>query len=115
MKVEFVFDNKGNKFNIKEIEDYLQGKLDLSVITRRPRGEERLYPQVESVTQMSKWLVILVDFPGLEGHGRTWEDRSEDWWEVIAGFIVEKYDVVFKNFEVHGKGTSLIFKERTQS
>jgi len=114
MKVEFVFDNKGNRFDIKEVHGYLQTRLDSIEMLRR-REKERMIPKVESITQMSRWLVILIDFPTLTSHARTSEDRSEDWWEVIAGFTVEKYDVVFKNFEVHGEGTSLIFKERTQS
>lgn len=111
MKVEFVFDNKGNKFDIRELQDYLQSKLDSIIMLRKHRGKKML-PKVQSVTQMSKWLVILIDFPTLKTHRRTWDDRSEDWWEVIAGFVIVKYDVVFKNFEVHGEGESLIFKDK---
>lgn len=110
MKVEFVFDNKGNKFDVAEIQEYLQKRLNpITMLTGGTKGA-RFFATVESVTQMSKWLVILIDFPTLKTHGRTWKDRTEDWWEIIAGFVVEKYDVVFKNFEVHGEGTSLLFK-----
>lgn len=104
MKVEFIFDNKRNKFNPKEIEKFVNERLKILPF----KGK------VESVTVMSKWLVILIDFE-LNSHARLpfmWGfGNEEQWWEALAGYVVMNYDVIFMHWEVHGETRSLIFKK----
>ncbi|MGC8998970.1 MAG: hypothetical protein ACP5JW_06220 [Candidatus Bathyarchaeia archaeon] len=63
----------------------------------------------ESVTQMSKWLVVLVDFPELKVHPRTYHEPVELWLEVLAGYIALQFDVCFLHWEIHGETRSLIY------
>lgn len=107
MKVEFIFHNKGNRFDAKEIKDYLETLI---------KGPKRVQPfpaEIVSITNMSKWLVILIDFPTLTKHERTIIPgrREEDWWETLAGYLVLQYDVVFLHWEVHEETRSLIYKQ----
>lgn len=107
MKVEFIFDNKGHKFNVREIQDYIGG------LVSPPKAVQPFPAEVLSATNMSKWLVILIDFPTLKKHERKIIPgrREEDWWETIAGYVVLRYDLVFLHWEVHGETRSLIFKK----
>ncbi|MGC8999329.1 MAG: hypothetical protein ACP5JW_08115 [Candidatus Bathyarchaeia archaeon] len=77
MKVEFIFRPKGLKLNVAEVQAYVNQKL----------AEFPFRGLCESVTQMSKWLVVLVDFPNLKAHPRIYHEPVELWWEVLAGYI----------------------------
>jgi len=99
MKVEFIFHPKGQKLNVAEIQAYVNQKL-----TELPfKGN------CESVTQMSKWLAILIDFPELKAHPRSYHNPVELWWEVLAGYIALQFDIRFLHWEVHGETRSLIY------
>ncbi len=105
MKVEFTFDNKRHKFDAGDVLIFLK-KLLAQVSTPFP-------VEIESVTNMSRWLLILIDFPTLTKHERTLYTgrREENWWETIAGYLALQYDVVFLGWEVHGEDESLIYKK----
>jgi len=99
VKVEFIFRPKGQRLNVAEIQAYVNQVL----------AEFPFKGLCESVTQMSKWLVVLVDFPNLKAHPRTYQEPVELWWEVLAGYIALQYDVRFLHWEVHGETRSLIY------
>jgi hypothetical protein len=99
MKVEFIFRHKGQTLNVAEIQAYVNQKL----------GEFPIKGSCESVTQMSKWLAILVDFPELKAHSRSYHEPIELWWEVLAGYVALQFDVRFLHWEVHGETRSLIY------
>jgi len=103
MLVEFNFERKNLQANAGEIQDYLEQEL-------RKRGFPILF-EIVSVTIMSRWLVLLVEFPTLREHTLR---PIEFLWDAIAGLIVLKYNVRYRHFTVHGEGPSLIFKEKHQ-
>jgi len=104
MKVEFIFrpkTPKGCSLNVAEIQDYVNQKL----------AEFPFKGNCESVTHMSNWLVILVDFPELKAHKRIYHEPTELWWEVLAGYVALQFDVRFLHWEVHGETRSLLYHE----
>ncbi len=111
MKVEFIFHNKGNKFDVGEVETYLEELI------KPPRQIQPFSAEVVSITitNMGRYLVILMDFPTLTKHERTLHSMEENWWEALAGYIVLRYDVVFLNWEVHGEDQSLLYKKDWKS
>jgi len=59
---------------------------------------------------MSRWLVVLVDFPTL----KMVPPQTKLIFDAVAGEIVIKlmdYGVRYRHFIVHGEGSSLIFKK----
>lgn len=103
MLVEFNFERKDLQAKAGEVQDCLEQEL-------RKRGFPILF-EIVSVTIMSRWLVLLIDFPTLREHTQR---PIEFLWDAIAGLIVLKYDVRYRHFTVHGEGSSLIFKEKHQ-
>jgi hypothetical protein len=104
MLVEFNFDRKNLQANAGEIESYLKKEL-----------RKRSYPipyKIASVTIMSRWLVVLVEFPTLNKHPTR---PVEFLWDALAGVVVLNFDVRYRHFTVLGEEPSLIFKEKTQS
>lgn len=99
MKVEFIFNPKGHRLNVAEIQAYVNQKL----------AELPFRGVCESVTQISKWLVILLDFPELKAHPRSYHEPIELWWEILAGYIALQFDIRFLHWEVHGETRSLIY------
>ena len=99
MKVEFIFRPKGQRLNVAEIQNFVNQKL----------AEFPFKGLCESATQMSKWLVALVDFPDLKPHPRTYHEPVELWWEVLAGYIALQFNVRFLHWEVHNETRSLIY------
>jgi hypothetical protein len=101
MLVEFNFDRKTLKAKAGEIEETLKKEL-----------KNRGFPfefEIKSVTVMSKWLVILVDFPNITEHQDKW---VEFLWDALAGVVVLNFDVRYHHFTVLGEGPSLIFKDK---
>jgi len=99
MKVEFIFRPKGQRLNVAEIQAYVNQKL----------SELPFKANCESVTQMSKWLAILVDFPELKAHSRSYHEPIELWWEVLAGYTALQFNIRFLHWEIHGETRSLIY------
>jgi len=99
VKVEFIFRPKGQRLNIAEVQAFVNKKL----------AEFPFKGLCESVTQMSKWLVVLVDFPELKAHPRIYHEPVELWWEVLAGYVALQYDVRFLHWEVHLETRSLLY------
>jgi hypothetical protein len=99
MKVEFIFYPKEQRLNVAEIQAFVDQKL----------SEFPFKGACESVTQMSRWLVVLVDFPDLTSHPRIYHEPIELWWEVLAGYVALQFDVRFLHWEVHGETRSLIY------
>jgi len=74
---------------------------------------------VESVTIMSRWLVVLVNFnipePKFESPVPNYKENFQRLaFDTLAGSIVcelQDYAVRYRNFEIHGEGESLIFKK----
>jgi hypothetical protein len=98
MLVEFNFDRKNLRADAGEIKAYLKQEL-----------KKRNYPlpyKIVSVTIMSRWLVVLVEFPTLKNHPRPVEFLLD----ALAGIVVLNFDVRYRHFTVHGEGPSLIFK-----
>jgi len=106
MKVELVFNRNQLVLNAREVESRIKNRLN-----------KLKFPcvfEIESVTVISKWLVVLVDFPALQKHALE-DDLILD---AIAGEIVRElidYAVRYRHFTVLGEGESLIFKEKTQA
>jgi hypothetical protein len=99
MLVEFNFDRKNLRADAGEIQAYLEQEL-----------KKRNYPlpyKIVSVTIMSRWLVVLVEFPTLKNHPPR---PVEFLWDALAGLVVLNFDVRYRHFTVHGEGPSLIFK-----
>lgn len=99
MIVEFIYDRKELQAEPQEITTLIEGEL-----------EERRFPlniKILSVTLMSRWLILLVDFQELTTHNAF----TEFLWDALAGLVVLHYNVRFLHWEVHGEGRSLIFKK----
>jgi hypothetical protein len=99
MLVEFNFDRKNLRADAGEIQAYLEQKL-----------KKQNYPlpyKIVSVTIMSRWLVVLIEFPTLKNHPPR---RVEFLWDALAGIVVLNFDVRYRHFTVHGEGPSLIYK-----
>ncbi len=100
MKVELAFNRNQLTLNAEEVRDRILNRLSSLKFP--------LIFEIESVTVMSKWLVVLVDYPL----------KTELIFDAIAGEIVIElmdYGVRYRHFTVHGEGSSLIFKEKNQS
>jgi len=105
MKVELVFNRNHLTLNAREVESRIKNRLNR---LRFPQVFE-----IGSVTMMSKWLVVLIDFPILQKHPL----KTELVFDAIAGEIVRElidYAVRYRHFTLVGEGESLIFKEKTQ-
>jgi len=102
MQVEFNFDRKDLQVSAGEITSILDREL-------RRSGFPLAY-EIKSVTVMSRWLVVLVDFPNLTERNTKW---TEFLWDALAGIVVLNFDVRYRHFTVSGEGESLIFKEKT--
>jgi hypothetical protein len=102
MLVEFIFDRKNLKAKADKIKETLQREL-------KARGFPFKF-EIKSVTVMSRWLVILVDFPDITEHMNKW---VEFLWDALAGVVVLNFDVRYRHFTVLGEGPSLLFKEKT--
>lgn len=100
MLVEFIFDRKNLRVDAGEVATTLEQEL-----------KNHNFPvkfDVKGVTVMSKWLVILVNFPTITEH----RDKGVEFlWDALAGVTVLNFDVRYRHFEVHGEGKSLIFKK----
>jgi hypothetical protein len=99
MLVEFNFDRKNLQADAGKIQSYLEREL-----------QKRNYPlpcKIVSVTVMSKWLIILIEFPTLKKHPPR---PVEFLWDALAGIVVLNFDVRYRHFTVLEEGASLIFK-----
>jgi hypothetical protein len=96
MLVEFNFIKK-EEVNADEVHKWLEQEL-----------EKRKFPLqyvIVSVTSMSKWLVVLVDFPMIKKENRLVHFA----FDMLAGLLVLKYNVRYRHWEVHGRNHSLIY------
>jgi hypothetical protein len=99
MLVEFNFDRKNLQVDAGKVQSRLEREL-----------KKRNYPipyKIVSVTVMSRWLVVLVEFPTLKRHPPR---PVEFLWDALAGLVVLNFDVRYRHFTVHGEGSSLIHK-----
>jgi hypothetical protein len=99
MLVEFNFARKNLQVDAGQIQIHLEKEL-----------RKRNYPlpcKIVSVTVMSKWLVILVEFPTLEKHPPR---PVEFLWDALAGIVVLSFDIRYRHFTIHGESPSLIYK-----
>ncbi len=104
MEVELVFNRNELNLNGGEVKDLILKKLTSLSFP--------LLFKVKSVTVMSSWLVVLLDFPLLKTHPH----QTELIFDAIAGEFVRAligYGVRYRHFTVIGEGESLIFKEKT--
>jgi len=105
MKVELVFNRNNLTLNAQDVELQIKNRLS-----------KLIFPYVftvESMTVMSKWFVVLVDFPALQKH----TVETELIFDAVAGEIVRQlvdYAVRYRHFTVAGERESLLFKEKTQ-
>jgi len=106
MLVEFIFHRHGLNLEAGEVQNRIKTKLASLPLLGRI--------DIQSVTIMSTWIVILIDFPDATEFNET----AEKLFDTIGGAIIREfiaYGVRFRGFEIHGKGgESLIFKEKTQ-
>jgi len=105
MEVELVFNRNNLPLDARKIELQIKNRLS-----------KLIFPYVftvKSITVMSKWLVVLVDFPELQKH----IVETELIFDAVAGEIVRQlvdYAVRYRHFTVAGERESLLFKEKTQ-
>ena len=106
MLVEFTFNRNSLDIDASQVQERIKAKLASLPLAGRI--------EIQSVTVMSNWLVVLIDFPD----ATVSMQRTEHLFDTIGGAIIREfiaYGVRFRGFEIHGKGgTSLIFKEKTQ-
>jgi hypothetical protein len=101
--IELVFKPKNSALDAGEVQKRITKKLirlDFSPYN----------PKLVSVTCMSKWLVVLFDFPKISAE-RSIEDIAII--DSVAGIIVAElieHTVRYCYYAVHGEGPSLIFK-----
>jgi len=103
VKVELVFNRNQLALNAGEVESRIQNRFN-------KLGFPQAF-EIKGVTVMSRWLVVLVDFPALEKH----PPETELIFDAIAGEIVRELadDAVrYRHFTVVGERESLIFKEK---
>ena len=106
MLVEFIFHRHGLNLDVGEVQNRIKTKLATLPLAGTIN--------VKSVTAMSTWLVVLIDFPD----ATEFNPVSENLFDSVGGAVVREFvadGVRFRGFEIHGKGgESLIFKEKPQ-
>jgi hypothetical protein len=103
MKVELVFNKNQLTLAAGEVHSLIENTLS--------KYDFGLNLKVESVTIMSKYMDVLLDFPELK---ESPPERTRDTFHAIAGAIVIElvnYAVRYRHFEIHGEGKSLLFKK----
>ena len=105
MLVEFVFHRHELSIDAREAQNRIKTKLATLPFNGRI--------EIKSVTVMSTWLVVLIDFPDVADFVQSAENLFDSVGGAIAREFID-YGIRFRGFEIHGKGgTSLIFKEKT--
>lgn len=98
MKIEFNF-KKNKKLKAQGISEKIEKILK--------NNFSNINYNVLSVTSMSKWFIVLMDFPNL----LYINDEEERMLDAIAGAIVYVLEgnVRYRHYEIHGKTRSLIY------
>jgi len=101
MIVEIIFQQKDLNLKAREVKERLENYLNNLNL--------KIDFTIKSVTIMSKWLVILVDFPDLDIPKSSLKTVYVD---VIAGSIImilREFNIRYLHYEVHGKTRSLLY------
>jgi len=104
MLVEFIFQRHNLSLDAGEAQNRIKTKLATLPFVGKV--------EIKSVTVMSIWLVVLIDFPD----AAEFNQAAENLFDSVGGAVVREFvadGVRFRGFEIHGKGgESLIFKEK---
>ena len=106
MLVEFVFHRHELDVDARQAQNRIETKLATLPFVGKI--------DIKSVTVMSTWFAVLIDFPDATEFNQT----AENLLDSVAGAVVREFiadGVRFRGFEIHGKGgESLIFKEKPE-
>ena len=104
MLVEFIFHRHGLNLEAGEVQSRIKTKLATLPFNGRI--------EIKSVTVMSTWLIVLIDFPDVADFVQSAENLFDSVGGAIAREFID-YGIRFRGFEIHGRGgTSLLFKEK---